>query len=163
MEVDIGGHPPIPFGPTPSTLLVLHFHQLSIFSSFFGHACPELFWGINDLGGYWWPPTYSIWTYTINSFNFSSSAQFTIFSNSSGDELPELFWGTNDLGGYWWPQTYSIWTPTIVYSIFPVSAQLTIFSSFSGPEPSEPFWSPKGLVFGKSGEAWVYELLTQIS
>ena len=37
-----------------------------------------------DLGGYWWPPTYSSWTPTIVSFSFPVSlivAEFTIFGS----------------------------------------------------------------------------------
>ena len=44
-------------------------------------ACPSF---DTDPGGYWWPPTYSIWTPTIVSFSFPVSlivAQFTIFGS----------------------------------------------------------------------------------
>lgn len=47
-----------------------------------------------DLARCWWTPTYSIWTATSISFNFSVSvivAQFTIFSSFSGLELLEPF------------------------------------------------------------------------
>ena len=60
IQVNIGGHPPIPFGPVPSILSVFHFQQLTIFSRFSSLALPEPFWGLNDPGGYWSPPTYSI-------------------------------------------------------------------------------------------------------
>ena len=39
---------------------------------------------LDDLGGYWWPPTYSSWTPTTISFSFLVSlivAQFTIFGS----------------------------------------------------------------------------------
>ena len=65
--------------------------------------------------GYWWPPTYSIWTPTINSCSFSHLAQLTIFSRFSGPVLSNLFWGLNDPGGYWWPPTYSIIHPPIPF------------------------------------------------
>ena len=59
--MDIGGHPPIPFETPPSVLSIfLVATQLTIFSSFSGPALPEPFWGLNDPGRYWWPPTYSI-------------------------------------------------------------------------------------------------------
>ena len=60
IQVDIGGHQPIPFGPATSILAAFHFQQLNIFSRFLGPVSPEPFWGINDPGGYWWPPTYFI-------------------------------------------------------------------------------------------------------
>ena len=44
-QVDIGGHPPIPFGPAPSILLVFHFQQLTIFISFSGPELPGPFLG----------------------------------------------------------------------------------------------------------------------
>ena len=59
-QVDISGHPPIPFGPAPSTLSVIHFQLPTIFSSFLGPTLPELFWSLDDPGGNLWPPTYSI-------------------------------------------------------------------------------------------------------
>ena len=40
--------------------------------------------GRNDPEGYWWPPTYSIWSPTIVSFSFPVSlivAQFIIFGS----------------------------------------------------------------------------------
>ena len=110
----------------------------------------------NDPGGYRWPPTYSIWTSTINSCRFSHSAQLTIFSRFSGPPLSEPFWGLNDPGGYWWPPTYSIWTPIFSSFNFQVATKLTIFSSFSGPELSEPFWGPKRHFLGKRSATWVH-------
>ena len=62
IQVDIGGPPPIRFGPTTSILVAFHFQQLTIFSRLSGPPLPEPFWGLNDPSGYWWPPTYSIWT-----------------------------------------------------------------------------------------------------
>ena len=44
-----------------------------------------------DLGGYWWPPTYSTWGPTIVSFIFLVSAQLTIFNSFSGPELSKPF------------------------------------------------------------------------
>ena len=38
----------------------------------------------SDPGGYRWPPTYSIWTRSINSFSFSASAQLTIYTGTNG-------------------------------------------------------------------------------
>ena len=104
---------------------------------------------INDPNGYWWPPTYSIWTHTIRSFNFSVSTQLTIFSIFVVHDRLELSWGPNGPGGYWWPPTYSILTPTIISFSFLVSAQLIFFSSFLGPELPDSFWGPKRHYLGK--------------
>ena len=41
IQVDIGGHPPIPFGPATSILAAFHFQQLTIFSRFSGPALSE--------------------------------------------------------------------------------------------------------------------------
>ena len=99
IQMDIGGHPLIPFGPAPSILPFFHFQQLTIFSRFSGPTLPEPFWGLNDLGGYWWPPTYSTWGPTIFSFSFSVSAQLTTFSifrvlnfRSHFKALNDVFW-----------------------------------------------------------------------
>ena len=63
---------------------------------------------VHDPGGYRWPPTYSIWTYTINSCSFSHSLQLNIFSRFLGPKLSKPFWGLNHPSGYWWQPTYSI-------------------------------------------------------
>ena len=53
IQVDISGHPPIPFGPTPSILTAFHFqHNLLFLEGFLGPVLPEPFWGLNDIGGY---------------------------------------------------------------------------------------------------------------
>jgi len=49
---------------------------------------------IDDLGGFWWPPTYFTWTPTTVSFNFLVSlivAQFTIFGSFLGLEHSKPF------------------------------------------------------------------------
>ena len=44
IQVDIGGHPPIPLGPPPLLLSVFSvFAQFTIFSSFSGLELPESF------------------------------------------------------------------------------------------------------------------------
>ena len=59
--MDIGGHPPIPFGLAASILSVFQLHHSLLFiAGFLGPPLLEPFWGLNDLGGYWWPPTYSV-------------------------------------------------------------------------------------------------------
>ena len=114
---------------------------------------------ICDPGGYRWPPTYSIWTCTINSCSFSLLAQLTIFTRFSGLALPRPFWGLNNPSGHCWPPTYSIWTPTISSFYFQVATKLTIFSSYSSLELLEPFWGPKRHFLGKQRATWVYGLM----
>ena len=52
IQVDIGGHPPIPFGPAPLILVAFHSqHNLLFLTGFLGPPLLESFWGLNDLGG----------------------------------------------------------------------------------------------------------------
>ena len=84
----------------------------------------------NDMSGYWWPPTYSISTPTINSFSSSLSAQLTIFSRFLGPELPKPFWALMvqvDIGGH---PPIPFETPPSVLSVFQFQHNLLFLAGF---------------------------------
>ena len=74
-----------------------------------------------DLGGYWWPPTYSTWTPTIVSFSFSVSltvAQFTIFGSFRVLNFWSRFEALNDgFFGIEWSNKYES-VLDLIFSIY---------------------------------------------
>ena len=87
--MDIGGHPPIPFGPAPSILAAFHFHQNLLFLAgcqflnFRSHL--EALMSHMDIGGH--PPI----PFGLAPSVLLVSTQITILSSFSGPEFPQLF------------------------------------------------------------------------
>ena len=92
IQVDIGGHPSIPFGSTPSILAAFHIqHHLLFLASFRVLHSQSRFEALMiqvDIGGH---PPIPLGAPPLSLTFFSVSEQLTIFSSFSGLELQEPF------------------------------------------------------------------------
>ena len=106
--------------------------QLTIFSRFSGRPLPDPFWGLNDLGGYWWPPPIpfgppplvtSIFHFQ-HSLLFLASFWFLNFRSRFGALMIQV-----DIGGH---PPIPFGPPPLVLSVFQFQHNLIFLAFFRG-------------------------------